>query len=147
MNPDFSGEAENTEAVTKILNPNSMQRSEEIFKDYLRLLDRHLEDVLNGSAEEMMELREIAARLFIHPTHLSNVIKDLTGKHPCFFYEHKILDVAKDLLQDPDNSINEVARRLTYDPSNFTKWFKTYAGISPSQYRKQLKLAAVEVLA
>jgi len=124
-----------------------MQRSEEIFKDYLRLLDRHLGDVLNGSAEEMMELREIASRLFIHPTHLSNVIKDLTGKHPCFFYEHKILDIAKDLLQDPDNSINEVARRLTYDPSNFTKWFKTYAGISPSQYRKQLKLAAPEVLA
>ena len=124
-----------------------MQRSEEIFKDYLHLLDQHLEDVLDGSAEEMLELREIAARLFIHPTHLSNVIKDLTGNHPCFFYEHKILDIAKTLLQDPDNSINEVARRLTYDPSNFTKWFKTYAGISPSQYRKQLKLAALEVLA
>lgn len=131
----------------RILNPNGMQRSEEIFKDYLRLLDQHLEDILDGSAEEMFELREIAARLFIHPTHLSNVIKDLTGEHPCFFYEHKILDIAKNLLQDPDNSINEVARRLTYDPSNFTKWFKTYAGISPSQYRKQLKLAAVEVLA
>lgn len=124
-----------------------MQRSEEIFKDYLRILDQHLEDVLDGSAEEMMELREIAARLFIHPTHLSNVIKDLTGKHPCFFYEHKILDIAKKLLQDPDNSINEVARKLTYDPSNFTKWFKTYAGISPSQYRKQVKFAAPEVLA
>jgi len=131
----------------RILNPNGMQRSEEIFKDYLCLLDQHLEDILDGSAEEMFELREIAARLFIHPTHLSNVIKDLTGEHPCFFYEHKILDIAKNLLQDPDNSINEVARRLTYDPSNFTKWFKTYAGISPSQYRKQLKLAAVEVLA
>ncbi len=124
-----------------------MQRSEEILKDYLRLLDRHLEDVLAGDVEEMFELREIASRLFIHPTHLSNVIKDLTGKHPCFFYEHKILDIAKELLQNPDNSINEVARRLTYDPSNFTKWFKTYAGISPSQYRKQLKLAAIEVLA
>lgn len=124
-----------------------MQRSEEIFKDYLRLLDRHLEDVLAGDVEEMFELREIASRLFIHPTHLSNVIKDLTGKHPCFFYEHKILDIAKELLQNPDNSINEVARRLTYDPSNFTKWFKTYAGISPSQYRKQVKLAAIEVLA
>lgn len=124
-----------------------MQRSEEIFKDYLRILDQHLEDVLDGSAEEMMELREIAARLFIHPTHLSNVIKDLTGKHPCFFYEHKILDIAKNLLQDPDNSINEVARRLTYDPSNFTKWFKTYAGTSPSQYRKQVKFATPEVLA
>jgi AraC-like DNA-binding protein len=124
-----------------------MQRSEEIFKDYLRLLDRHLEDVVAGDVEEMFELREIASRLFIHPTHLSNVIKDLTGKHPCFFYEHKILDIAKALLQNPDNSINEVARRLTYDPSNFTKWFKTYAGISPSQYRKQLKLAAIEVLA
>jgi len=124
-----------------------MRRSEEIFRDYLHLLDRHLEDVLNGTAEEMFELRDIAARLFIHPTHLSNVVKDLTGKHPCFFYEQKILDIAKDLLQNPDYSINAVARRLTYDPSNFTKWFKTFAGVSPSQYRKQLKEATVTALA
>ncbi len=113
-------------------------RSEEIFDKYLQVIDEHLQDVLNGKVDEMFELHEIAGRLFIHPTHLSNVIKNLTGKHPCYFYERKILEVAKGLLDNKQNSIADVARILTYDPSNFTKWFKSYAGIKPSQYRKQL---------
>ncbi|MBL0740346.1 helix-turn-helix domain-containing protein [Chryseolinea lacunae] len=122
-------------------------RSEQIFNDYLSLLDRHLNDVLNGTSEDMFELRELAGQLFIHPTHLSNVVKALTGKHPCYFYEQKILAIAKDLLQNPALSINEVARKLTYDPSNFTKWFKTYGGMSPSQYRKQIPLGSMNLRA
>jgi AraC-like DNA-binding protein len=113
-------------------------RSEEIFEKYLQLIDEHLQHVLDGKVDEMLELHAIAGRLFIHPTHLSNVIKNLTGKHPCYFYEHKILEAAKSLLHDRQHSIADVARILTYEPSNFTKWFKVYAGIKPSQYRKQL---------
>jgi AraC-like DNA-binding protein len=114
-------------------------RSEEIFENYLRIISEHLQDVIQGKLDTMYELQEIAERLFIHPTHLSNVIKKLTGKHPCYFYEQKILDIAKTLLNDSKYSIADVAHILTYDPSNFTKWFKSYAGISPSQYRKQLQ--------
>lgn len=62
-------------------------RSEEIFEKYLQLLDVHLQQVLDGNVDEMLELHEIAERLFIHTTHLSNVIKNLTGKHPCYFYD------------------------------------------------------------
>ncbi|HEY6900450.1 MAG TPA: AraC family transcriptional regulator [Puia sp.] len=114
-------------------------RSAEILHNYLAVLDQHLKDILDGRADKMFELQEIAALLFIHPTHLSNVIKEYTGHHPCYFYEEKILVVAKDLLKDPHNSIADVARKLTYDPSNFTKWFKVYGGVSPSAYRKQLE--------
>lgn len=113
-------------------------RSAEIFQNYLAILDQHLKDILDGKEDKMFELQEIAARLFIHPTHLSNVIKEYTGHHACYFYEEKILLVAKELLKDPRNSIADVARKLTYDPSNFTKWFKAYAGLMPSAYRKQL---------
>jgi AraC-like DNA-binding protein len=114
------------------------KRSAEIHKDYLAILDGHLQDVLDGKTDQMFELQDIAALLFIHPTHLSNVIKEYTGHHPCYFYEQKILQIAKELLKDPRHSIADVARMLTYDPSNFTKWFKTYGGTSPSAYRKQL---------
>lgn len=113
-------------------------RSEEIFENYLTAIDRILQAVVSGQSDRMPELQEIAGDLFIHPTHLSNVIKKLTGHHPCYFYENKIVAVAKTLLNDSQYSIADVAAILTYDPSNFTKWFKTYAGMSPSQYRKQL---------
>ncbi len=115
-----------------------MTRNAEIFEKFLAVIDRHLEDVLDGTIDKMFELQDIAERLFIHPTHLSNVIKAHTGKHPCYFYEEKILVIAKGLLADHRNSIADVARKLTYDPSNFTKWFKTYGKMSPSAYRKQL---------
>lgn len=113
-------------------------RSEEIFENYLAAIDRILQDMVDGKSRHMPELKEIAGQLFIHPTHLSNVIKKLTGHHPCYFYENKIVAVAKALLNDSRYSIADVAEILSYDPSNFTKWFKTYAGLSPSQYRKQL---------
>src|SRR5579871_5796511 len=100
----------------------SQKRSAEIFEQYLAYIDQHLKDLLAGDIDEMYELRDIAQGLYIHPTHLSNVIKEYTGKHPCYFYELKILAVAKNLLADPGPSIAAIARRLTYDPSNFTKW-------------------------
>lgn len=120
-----------------------LNRSAEILQNYLAVIDQHLKDVLEGRASKMFELQEIAALLFIHPTHLSNVIKEYTGHHPCYYYEEKILVIAKELLGDSRNSIADVARVLTYDPSNFTKWFKVYAGISPSAYRKQLEAQLV----
>ncbi|MBE9584970.1 AraC family transcriptional regulator [Mucilaginibacter sp. JRF] len=115
-----------------------LNRKEEIFRNYLHEIDKHIDDVLEGRVEEMFELRDLAALLFIHPTHLSNVIKQHTGLHPCYFYEEKLIAVAKNMLADPELSIADVARKLTYDPSNFTKWFKFFEHVTPSQYRKQL---------
>ncbi|RYY32660.1 MAG: AraC family transcriptional regulator [Sphingobacteriaceae bacterium] len=115
-----------------------INRKEEIFQKYLALIDSHIDDILTGKVEEMYEMRDMAAELFIHPGHLSNVIKLHTGLHPCYFYEKKLIEIAKGLLQDPANSIADVARKLTYDPSNFTKWFKFFEHITPSQYRKSL---------
>jgi YesN/AraC family two-component response regulator len=111
-------------------------RKEEIYRDFLRLIDEHLVDITSGRAEEMSELRDFAAALFIHPTHLSNVIKEHTGYHPCYFYEQKLLKKAKELLLDNKHSVADVAAILTYDPSNFTKWFKSFEGVTPSQFRR-----------
>jgi AraC-like DNA-binding protein len=111
-------------------------RKEEIYRNFLRLIDEHLVDITSGRVEEMFELRDFAAALFIHPTHLSNVIKEHTGYHPCYFYEQKLLKMAKELLLDNKHSVADVAAILTYDPSNFTKWFKSFEGVTPSQFRR-----------
>ncbi|WP_276480854.1 helix-turn-helix domain-containing protein [Paraflavitalea pollutisoli] len=120
-------------------------RNETIFQNYLGVIDAHLADVLEGKVDTMFELRDVAKLLFIHPGHLSNVIKEHTGKHPCYFYEKKLLAIAKRYLEDEQYSVADVARILTYDPSNFTKWFRTYQGVTPSQYRAQLVKQAAAV--
>jgi AraC-like DNA-binding protein len=115
-------------------------RQDEIMADYLKALDVHLADIVSGKATEMFEIRDIAALLYIHPTHLSNTIKQITGKAPCFFFEEKIMDIAKDWLLHTDMTSANIAERLTFDPSNFTKFFKRFAGETPRQFRENAQV-------
>lgn len=91
-----------------------------------------------GRVEEMFHIKDIAGIMCLHPVHVSNVIKLYTGFHPCHFYELRIVWEAKALLSDPALSIGDVARQLTYDTSNFTKFFKEYEDMTPTEYRKKL---------
>lgn len=118
-----------------------LARQREITTDFLKELDKHLSDIIEERATEMFEIRDIADRMHIHPTHLSNTIKLTTGKAPCYFYQEKILAIAKSMLENNENSINAIASLLTYDPSNFTKFFKRFTGQTPKQYREQFLTA------
>lgn len=112
-------------------------RQEELTSQFMAALDDHLLDVLHGRTEKMMEIKEMAAQLHVHPTHLSNTVRLVTGESACSFYENKILDIAKHLLQTTPKSISEIAYMLTYDPSNFSKFFKAYTSKTPKQYRNE----------
>ncbi|RFZ81078.1 AraC family transcriptional regulator [Mucilaginibacter terrenus] len=117
-------------------------RQHEITQEYLKAIDKHLDDVLNERVTDMFEIRDFAELLHIHPTHLSNTIKLATGKHPCFFIEERIMEIAREMLRN-HTPIKEVAYKLTFDPSNFTKFFKRFSGITPKQYREQVLEAEV----
>ncbi|MBV8327498.1 AraC family transcriptional regulator [Chryseobacterium sp.] len=113
-----------------------MKRSEEITIQYFTFLDQHIEDVVSGNVPEFMELSEIAGELAVSHTHLTDTIKKEKGKHPCFFYDEKIIQKAQAMLVESDESIAEIARILTYDPSNFSKFFKKMTGMTPGEFRK-----------
>jgi AraC family transcriptional regulator of adaptative response / methylphosphotriester-DNA alkyltransferase methyltransferase len=114
-----------------------LARQHEIFADYLKELDKHLEDVVHERVADMFEIRDFAEILHIHPTHLTNTIKLTTGKPPCFFFEERIMAIAKDMIQQ-HKPIKEVAFKLTFDASNFTKFFKRFEGITPKEYRERI---------
>ena len=113
-----------------------LARQHEITQEYLGLIDEHLEDLLAAKVEDMFEIRDFAEKMHIHPTHLSNTIKLTTGYAPCYFFENKIMEVAKGQLLENKLSVAAIARQLTYDPSNFSKFFKHFEGITPKQYRE-----------
>ncbi|MBB6500700.1 helix-turn-helix domain-containing protein [Pedobacter cryoconitis] len=113
-----------------------ISRNEEITQAYFTLLDQHLADLISGREIEMMEISQLADRLFISAKHLSQTIQLTMGHHPCHFYDQKILDAAKKMILETPLSIAEIARKLTYDPSNFSKFFKKYTGKTPGQFKQ-----------
>lgn len=112
-------------------------RQSEIARDFLVLLDRHMEELKQGQANRTMELNEFADALHIHPTHLSNTIHEVLQCSPCSIYEEKLMNIARELLLTTNKPIGVIAGLLTYDPSNFTKFFKHYEGITPKAFRLQ----------
>lgn len=112
-----------------------MTRPQEIVREYLRELDNHVLRLKNGETQEVLEVKEFAEILHIHPGHLSNTIQEQLGQSPCSLFEERLMKVSKELILETDLSIAEIARRLTYDPSNFSKFFKHFEGITPGQFR------------
>jgi AraC family transcriptional regulator of adaptative response / methylphosphotriester-DNA alkyltransferase methyltransferase len=120
-----------------VIAPNVSTRQRQILEQYLVALDCHIEDLRMGKAVKVLEVRDFADILHIHPGHLSNTIQQVLGMSPCDLFENKLVLVAKAMLLSTDLSIGEIARQLTYDPSNFTKFFKHFCGVTPKQFRQQ----------
>ena len=115
---------------------NISKRKIDIANQFLSVLDKHLTELKTGQVEKSLELNEIAELLFIAPNHMSDTVSEVFGKSPCEIYENKLLEISKEMLENSTKPINEIARILDYDPSNFTKFFKHFTGLTPSQYRK-----------
>ena|SRR5450631_2639438 len=114
-----------------------LSRQAEITNGFLEEVDRHIADILSGKVEKMYHIKDVAAVLHIHPVHLSNTIKLTTGQSPCWFFEEKLMNEARKMLQQDRFTIAQIADQLTFDTSNFTKFFKRFEGVTPSAYRQQ----------
>lgn len=123
--------------MQKTTTPVISARKNEIVKEYLTELDKHMQQMKEGLAEEALEIRDFANMLHVHPVHLSNTIKEVTGQSTCDLYENRLLDLAKELLLTTNMPVAQIARQLTYDPSNFTKFFKAYTGTTPKKFRDE----------
>jgi AraC family transcriptional regulator of adaptative response / methylphosphotriester-DNA alkyltransferase methyltransferase len=89
-----------------------------------------------GLAEKTFEIKDLADLLFVSPKHLSNTIQEVLGKSPCDIYEERLIEISKELLLTTNKPISHIAQTLTFDPSNFTKFFKSYEGKTPKQFRE-----------
>lgn len=114
------------------------RRPEEIKALFFETLDNHLANIIAGKTDVYLEIQEMADILHIHPTHLSNTIKETTGKSPCLICHERTIVVAKKLLALPNSTISSVAFKLTFEPTHFTKYFKKHTGLTPSQFKKTL---------
>jgi AraC-like DNA-binding protein len=80
-----------------------------------------------------------ADKLFITAKHLSEIVKQETGKTASEWIDELLLLEAKILLSNPILQISQIAEVLHFpDASTFGKFFKNLVGVSPLHYRKDL---------
>ncbi|MBO9202564.1 MULTISPECIES: helix-turn-helix domain-containing protein [Niastella] len=84
-------------------------------------------------------LESYARALNVTAKHLSESVKEITGKTAGEIIDDFVLLEAKLLLGNPELSIAEIANELHFgDQSIFGKFFKRLTGLSPKQYRQTL---------
>jgi len=78
-----------------------------------------------------------AERAHLSVGHFSALIRQVLGRSPQNWIELFTINKAKTLLREQGRSIKEIAQEMGF-PEQFTfrKYFKTHAGVSPSEFRQ-----------
>ena len=124
----FYGYSHLKHEVNEVKGTNS--RQEEIFTKFTELLERH--------HKKEREIAFYADKMCMTSKHLSQVIKDYTGKTALGIIEEYVISEAKSMLLSTTMSIQQISDELKFpSQSVFGKYFKRVAGISPSEYRNR----------
>lgn len=87
--------------------------------------------------DEDITLEELSAKLIVNPSYLSRMIKKEIGKGFVEILTDARLDMAKQMLEQPNAKVYLVAEQVGYkDYAYFYQVFKKRFGISPTEYRK-----------
>jgi AraC family transcriptional activator of pobA len=110
---------------------DSNTRSMKIANQFKRLVEKNF--------ITMREVAQYAEALYITPGHLSEVVKNNTGKSPRAIINDVLLLEAKVLLGSSNCTVTEIAQRLNFgDQAHFSHFIKQHTGCSPLQLRKKL---------
>ncbi|MDI4647337.1 helix-turn-helix domain-containing protein [Cohnella hashimotonis] len=87
--------------------------------------------------EANFTLAELAKELHMNPTYVSNQFKKTFGKSPILLHREMKIAKAKSMLETGERTVADIGADLGFqDVQSFTRLFKKYAGISPSQYKR-----------
>ena len=110
----------------------SMQNSKGhiLVKNFLSLIEEHY--------HKNYRVSQYAEMLAITPNHLTQMVRQVTGKSSVQLLHEKVISEIKRLLLHTHLSVSEIADVLHFpDQSYFSKYFKKYEGISPIAFRNK----------
>lgn len=125
----------------------------DLLAEYIRLADRNTEVVWKERDEEMrnvlsyihenfkrnLTVGELAAVCHMHPTHFIRAFKLKMAQTPHQYVANVRMEYARQLLDRSDRSMVEIAEDAGfYDLAHFSRTFKRYYSMTPTQYRKTL---------
>ncbi|WP_111671061.1 helix-turn-helix domain-containing protein [Algoriphagus litoralis] len=103
-----------------------------------------IENLLNTyfKSEKLKEkglptVKYLADQVHLSPSYLSDLLKKETGRNAQDHIHYHLIEEAKNILLNTDNSVSEIAYSLGFEyPQYFSKLFKKKTGQTPIEYRK-----------
>lgn len=104
-----------------------------INRDRFKLLIQRIESQFS----EKMSIQQAAKQVSLNPYHFCKMFKKLTGRTFVEYVNVCRMNEAERLLRENDDTISEIAAKVGCDnPNYFTKLYKQYKGMTPSQARR-----------
>lgn len=105
---------------------------------------RRREDILSAIEEnctdDAFNLQVLSEQFGLSVSYLSKYIKQQTGENFVDYVGKKRIAMAKKLLAESDENIEQVGRNVGYyNALTFRRAFKKYEGITPGAYRDTMK--------
>ena len=111
------------------------ERTTELFTSFMLLLTKHF--------KEHHDIRFYATEMSITTTHLSRIVRQMTGRTVVDYVNQMLFMEATWLLQSTDMSIAGIAARLNFaDQSSFGRFFQRMRGGSPKAYRMEAAMGS-----
>ncbi len=102
------------------------------------LLVKRFFQLVEENYQNNYTVNEYASMLAITPNHLTQTVKQLTGKTSNDILQQKQLLEIKRLLVHTNLGVSEIANQLNFvDQSYFTKFFKKMTGLTPLRFRSE----------
>lgn len=105
------------------------RRIPEVIMEIMRLIHERY--------SENLTIADIASQVYLAKTYICLLFKQETGETINEYITRVRMEKAKELLTDTDCKLADVCMAIGYsEPSYFTKQFRKYTGMNPSDYRE-----------
>ncbi len=95
-------------------------------------------DFLSEKYREKITLKQVADHCGVHPMHLASEMKRFFGVSVGNFIRQQRLQKSRELLAESQEQITTIALSVGFsDSSHFCRTFKSYFGLTPSEFRQQ----------
>ena len=106
----------------------------------IKLILKKAVDYLSSHYNEQVTLNEVAEHTYVSTYYISRMFKKELGKNFVDYLNEIRVENAKELLKDIRFKTYEVAEMVGIpDAHYFSKLFKKYEGVTPSEYRENVK--------
>ncbi len=103
------------------------------------LLVKRFYQLVEDNFQNNLSVNEYARELAVTPNHLTQTLKQLTGRTSNEILKSKLILEIKRLLVHTNLTITQIADELNFsDQSYFTKFFKKATGLTPNEFRTRL---------